>query len=405
MTLQTLTNYGPPAKLPMRTATGKPGAKRLLHIGVHNSANRNAGDTLLFPVVRKAFDTLLGPCDWELRQAWEAFSVQDALRINREFDGIVIGGGGLLLRDQAGSDVARSGWQWNSSVPAVQAIKIPVVVFAIGYNRFRGQDDFDPVFTEHIRALALKAAFFGLRNTGSINALKHYLLSEQFDVLRRQYCPTNVLWQLYPEYREIAMLHDAKEERILAFNAAFDRSSLRFGPDVDSVLGNVASAIRAAQDRGWKIVVAAHKTMDRGFEPYLDSAGVHYDTADLTDAGPEEVMAFYARVDFAFGMRGHAQMIPFGLRRPILSIISHDKMRFLLDDIERQDWGVEVDSPELVERLEGALVAIEKDRLAVHADIALAQQKVWAETEANFRMIELALAANHSNPRKMVCPN
>jgi len=403
MTLRNITTYGPPVKLPMKTSSGRAGAKRLLHIGVHNSANRNAGDTLLFPVVRKAFDTLLGPCDWELRQAWEPFSIEDALQVNQNFDGIVIGGGGLLLRDQAGSDVSSSGWQWNSKISAVNAIDIPVIIFAIGYNRFRGQDDFDPVFTEHIRALTEKSAFFGLRNTGSIHALRNYLQPQQFDVLRRQYCPTTVLWQLYPEYREIAMAHDAKEERIFAFNAAFDRAALRFGQDSGHVLDNVAAAVRMAQDRGWKIIMAAHKTMDRDIEPYLDKAGVNYDTADLTDAGPAEVMDFYARVDFAFGMRGHAQMIPFGLRRPIMSIISHDKMRFLLDDIERPDWGVEVDSPKLADHLEAALKALEQYRHTVHADIATAQQKVWTETEANLRSIERALTAS-PQPRSPACP-
>ncbi len=393
MTLHALTTYGPPVKLPMSTHTGVAGAKRLLHIGVHNSANRNAGDTLLFPVVRKAFDIFLGPCDWELRQAWEPFTVEDAQRINQSFDGIVIGGGGLLLRDQAGSDVSNSGWQWNSSVAAVSALEIPVMVFAIGYNRFRGQTDFDPIFTDHIRTLASKTVFFGLRNTGSIKAVGHYLKPSQHAALCRQYCPTNVLWQLYPQYREMAQAHDAKQERVLAFNAAFDRADMRFGQDAASVLANVANAVKAAQDRGWKIVVAAHKTMDRDIEPHLDAAGVDYDTADLTDAAPEDVIAFYANVDFAFGMRGHAQMIPFGLRRPILSIISHDKMRFLLDDIQRPSWGVEVNNPTLASHLGSALAAIEADREHVHADIALAQQGVWSETEINLHSIATALGS------------
>ena len=401
MTLNTLITCGPPVSLLAQTFTGRHGAKRLLHIGVHNSANRNAGDTLLFPVVRKAFDVLLGPCDWKLRQAWEPFLEEDALRINQEFDGVVIGGGGLLLRDQAGSDVSRSGWQWNSAVSAVLAIDIPIFVFAIGYNRFRGQDDFDTVFSDHIKALASKTAFFGLRNTGSINALKKYLFPEQYGSLCRQYCPTTVLWQLYPEYQKRAMEHDSRGEYIFAFNAAFDRAALRFGLSADGILTNVAKAVHSAQERGWKIIMAAHKTMDRKIEPYLDKAGVNYETADLTDAGPEEVMDFYSRVDFAFGMRGHAQMIPFGLRRPIMSIISHDKMRFLLDDLERPAWGVEVGSPDIVERLEGALSAIETDRQAVHDDVARVQQKVWSETGANFDAIALSLANRHDGQKEM----
>jgi polysaccharide pyruvyl transferase WcaK-like protein len=396
MTLRSLTTYGPPAAIPLSTITGRPGAKRLLHIGVHSSANRNAGDTVLFPVVRRTFETLLGPCDWMLRQAWEPFSAEDARCANKEFDGIVIGGGGLLLRDQAGSDIANSGWQWNSTVSAVKEIDIPLIIFAIGYNRFRGQADFNPIFTDHIRALTARASFFGLRNIGSINALRQYLEESQRNKLCRQYCPTTVLWQLYPEYRSVAQAHDAKGERKLAFNAAFDREALRFGQDVDRVLANVAGAVLAAQERGWKIVVIAHKTMDRNIEPYLDAVGVEYDTADLTDAGPEEVMTVYSQVDFAFGMRGHAQMIPFGLRRPIMSVISHDKMRFLLDDIKRPGWGVEVDSPDLAKHLDAALAAIESNRQMVHADVARAQQEVWEETQSNMRAIASALSVTRS---------
>ena len=393
MALRNLRKYEAGQKWPMHIDSGIPGAKTLLHIGVHNSANRNSGDTLLFPVVRRVFDVMLGPFNWELRQAWEPFTAETAQQINEAAEGIVIGGGGLLLRDQAGSDVSNSGWQWNSSVDAVNAINIPLVIFAIGYNRFRGQTDFDPVFTDHIRALSNQAGFFGLRNNGSIQALNQYLTPELSQQLKHQYCPTTVLWQLYPEHRALAEQHDQKGSRILAFNAAFDRSKHRFGERADKVLAGVARAAKAAQNRGWSIVVAAHKSMDREIEPYLDAADVSYDTADLSDAGPDEIMEFYAQIDFSIGMRGHAQMIPFGLRRPIMSIISHNKMRYFLDDIGRTEWGVEVDSLDLVESVERALLLLENDRKAVHYDVAVSQYKIWLETIANFQLISDTLSS------------
>jgi len=387
MSQRSLRTYGPPALLPMETRTGRPGALRLLHIGVHNSANRNAGDTLLFPVVRRLFDLAFGECDWTLRQAWAPFLAADADATNRHHDGLVIGGGGLLLRDQAGSDVANSGWQWNSSIEAVNALKLPVVVFAIGYNRFRGQDDFDPVFTDHIRALADRSGFFGLRNHGSIRALRHYLRPDQADRLAHQYCPTTVIWQLYEAQRSAALEHDRKGARVLAFNAAFDRAHLRFGEKADGVLGQVARAVRRAEDRGWRITVAAHKTMDREIEPHLDAAGVSYDTVDLTDASPVEVMDFYARVDLAMGMRGHAQMIPFGLRRPVLSLISHDKMRYFLDDIGHSEWGMEVSSPGLVAEVDRFLDRLEGDPAGHREQLDRAQEAVWQATRANVARI------------------
>ncbi|PWF21225.1 polysaccharide pyruvyl transferase family protein [Corticimicrobacter populi] len=361
--------------------------KRLLHIGVHDSANRNAGDTLLFPVVRRAFDVCIGPFDWELRQAWDALDAEEASRLNEVYDGIVIGGGGLLLRDQDGADVSRSGWQWNSSVAAVDALDLPLIIYAIGYNRFRGQPDFEPVFTDHIQAVARQSAFFGLRNTGSINAIAAYLPGESAVSLRRQFCPTTVLWQLYPQYQKQASTHDEKGHRVLAFNVAFDRAAYRFGAEEQVLLGRLADCMMSAQRQGWQIVVVAHKSADRGIEQYLSAAGVSYETRDLTDASPDEVLSFYAEVDAAVGMRGHAQMIPFGLRRPIFSIISHDKMRYFLEDIDQPTWGGEIGSPDFEQRLSSFLERLENNRALVHEEVGIAQDLIWQETRRNFDVI------------------
>lgn len=382
---------------PEKCRKDPPLRKKILHIGVHNSANKNAGDTLLFPVVRRAFDVFLGKCDWELRQAWELFTLEDARSTNAKFDGVVIGGGGLLLRDQVGSDITNSGWQWNSTIESIEALQIPIFVFAIGYNRFRGQSEFDPIFTEHLRALVRKAYFFGLRNTGSIEALKKYLPSEQHCKLQRQFCPTNLLWQLFPKYCELAQTHDKRGARLLSFNAAFDRAHLRFGESSERVLNKIARALRLAQDRGWGVILTAHKSMDRQIEAYLDMAGVNYDLADLTNAKPPEILEFYSQIDFAFGMRGHAQMIPFGLRRPIMSIISHDKMRFLLEDIGHLSWGVEVDAEDLDKKFVASLSVVEKNLNGVHSEISKAQQKVWEETNVNFAFIAQAFNKKNSD--------
>jgi polysaccharide pyruvyl transferase WcaK-like protein len=383
MSLQKLKVFEATEPYPMYIDSGVCGAKLLIHIGVHNSANRNAGDTLLFSVVRRAFDTIIGPFNWELQQAWSEFTPEVAERINTTADGIVLGGGGLLLRDQEGSDVSNSGWQWNSSISAVDVINIPLIIFAIGYNRFRGQKEFDPIFTQHIRKVAEKARFFGLRNNGSINAVSDYLSPDTTINLRHQFCPTTVIWQLYPEYRTVVGDHVKLNKKIFSFNAAFDRTEHRFGENLHEVLSSLAKAVQVPEKRGWSIIVTAHKKMDRDIEPYLDDAGVNFNTVDLTGANPDEIMNFYANVDFAFGMRGHAQMIPFGLRRPIMSIISHDKMRYFLDDIGKPEWGVEINSPDIIQRLDQALENLENDKNTCFIDIENAQNTVWEATRTN----------------------
>lgn len=361
---------------------------RLLHIGVHYSINKNAGDTVLFPVVRKVFDHFLGPSKWKLYQAWDQFSLNTAKQVNHDFDAIVIGGGGLLLRDQEGSKTSDSGWQWNSSISSVNSINIPLIVFGIGYNRFRDQTEFNQIFFKHIKTTVKKSIFFSLRNTGSINSLKKYLNKDLSLKLTKQFCPTTAIWQLYPEYQALAKAHDKKKKYVLSFNAAFDRSNLRFGPNPKNVIEKIVKALKIAQIKGWKIILTAHKKDDLKIKTYLKKQNILFDIKNLTNSNPDEIMKFYAQVDFAFGMRGHAQMIPFGLRRPIFSIISHDKMKFFLEDIKQLDWGVEINSLDLEKKFEKYLQNLEHKRSKLHKQIEIAQKKVWEETKNNLKKIK-----------------
>ena len=131
----------------------------------------------------------------------------------------------------------------------------------------------------------------------------------------------------------------------------------------------------------------AYKMIDRKIESYLKEQGVLFEVKDLSNSNEEEIMEFYSQIDFAFGMRGHSQMIPFGLRRPILSIITHDKMLFFLQDIKRLDWGIEVNSPQLEKIFENFLKSLEQNRTDMHKKISFSQQKIWEETEVNFKKL------------------
>src|SRR5690606_6593805 len=151
--------------------------------------------------------------------------------------GVVIGGGGLFLKDTNKNTV--SGWQWPCSIEMLEKIKVPVVLYAVGYNRFRGQEEFEPYFRDNIVAFAEKAEYIGLRNYGSINAIKNYLPETLHSKLRYQPCMTTFLSQLYPELCE----YDNKQD-FIAVNAAFDRSHLRFGENIGDILGKTAKVLK-----------------------------------------------------------------------------------------------------------------------------------------------------------------
>jgi hypothetical protein len=69
-------------------------------------------------------------------------------------------------------------------------------------------------------------------------------------------------------------------------------------------------------------------------------------------------------------------MIPFGVGTPIVSLISHPKMAYFLDDIRHPEWGVSVDDPQLTERLVGLTDSILENETEVRAAVSQASQRL-----------------------------
>lgn len=366
--------------------------KTLAHVAIHNSLNRNAGDTLLPVSVRQVFDAVAGSFGWQLWQIWDNFGDTQAARLNESVSALLIGGGGFIIRDQQGGNIANSGWLWNISLEVLAKLEKPLVLFAVGYNRFRGQADFDQRFNSHFASVLDKCLFAGLRNTGSIREVSRYIEDPTLaQKLRLQYCPTTVSWQVFPEAARLACAFDEARPRrrpVLALNFAYDRPALRFGDREDHILKNLAHVMKRAEQAGWDIVLTPHKVIDRAIETYLDGARVSYRTHDLTEAPHSQVLAHYSQVDLVIGMRGHGQMIPFGLRRPIISLISHNKLSYFLEDIGHPEWGVEMHDPEMPERLWNSIEHFgERHLVRTRADVDAAQESVWQLTRQNVAWI------------------
>lgn len=227
---------------------------RIAHLGVHGNTG-NGGDTLLFPAIRWLWQQNLAPTDFTLLQVRDQVTQKTIDDIN-EHDALIIGGGGLLLSDTNPNSL--SGWQWACPTELLHKIKVPIIVFAIGYNRFRGQSEFTSVFEENIRTLVEKSVFFGLRNYGSIEALKNYLPKELHQKLIFQPCPTTLLSRFYPDMP----LTTKNREKIISVNIAFDRHHLRFGNRENEILWGIAESLIEFQRKGWEIRLFNHYSED-----------------------------------------------------------------------------------------------------------------------------------------------
>lgn len=316
-----------------------PSGNRIGHVAMYTDGN--AGDTLLPRTVRDSVERTQTH-EWTGIHAHRVVNKGLLDEING-LDGLLIGGGGLFLRDTNPNNL--SGWQWSCRVETLEKIAIPIALYAVGYNRFRGQKDFKPVFRRHLETLAEKCVFIGLRNTGSISAIKSYLPETLHHKIRFQPCPTTLCKQLYPE-----ICNTKSSEKTIAINCAFDRIDLRLGEQKDAILSRLADAAKALSENA-SIEYFSHAKSDEQMLPYLERANVPYTLRKLYYIHPREVVNAYSSVSLAIGMRGHAQMIPFGCGTPIISLISHDKVRWFLEDIEQQEWGVEMTAPDFKDTL------------------------------------------------------
>ena len=306
---------------------------KITHVSAFNYAN--AGDVLLPIVLQDNWSKELPTIRWNNKPVYPKVTDQIVAEINNS-KGVVIGGGGLLLKDTNANEL--SGWQWPCSIEMLDKIKVPIVLYAIGYNRFRGQEEFEPYFQENITAFAYKALYIGLRNTGSIEALKNYVPMSLHHKLRFQPCMTTFISELYPDIVDYNI-----KENFVAVNTAFDRSHLRNGENIGDILSATAKVIKeVSKYYPIKFYIHSVKPADDAILPFLESYGVTYDVVEFNDMHPKKIIEEYAKPKLVIGMRGHAQMIPFGCKTPIVSIVSHNKLQWFLDDIGKPEWGADV---------------------------------------------------------------
>ncbi|MAF30096.1 MAG: hypothetical protein CL820_10020 [Croceicoccus sp.] len=376
-----------PAGFPRRAASAVAEQARLLafrhapggkgycvHYGVHR--NGNAGDTALFTATRRLFDRQMGRQDWRMLPVRAPVEARDISRINAEAKAVLVGGGGLIIPDSVPG--SRSGWQWNLAIEDLRRLERPLVLSAVGYNNFHGQTGFSPQFEAHIYETIERAAFVGLRNNGSIRSLSGHLPPPLAEKLRWQPCPTTVLSRLYPEYDR-----PWQAGRHLAINLAFDRADRRFGSGPEASVKEIAEAAAHMVAKGWRASFAVHDPRDRFYLPLLRQFGLTFDVVDIAHAPISAIYEYYCTTDLTIGMRGHGQMVPFGLQRPVFTLASHPKMTYFLEDIGHEEWGVDIRQPGFRDRLIAGMEAIADDPDGTRDRLTAAQDRLWSVMQDN----------------------
>lgn len=355
------------------------GALPVSHVTIY--AAGNAGDTVLSECVRRTFDRAFdNDINWKLRYLFDP--VDDAAVGSINASGfLLIGGGGVFLPDT--NENAVSGWEWACGREQLGAIQVPIVLYSVGYNYFRGQQP-NELFIENLNAIVERSAFVGLRNHGSVETVRALLSEPLRDKVCYQPCTTTLIRKLLPE------LPPKRETGKVAFNFAFDRAERRYGGYQPEIIDQLVRSMHRLRDKGYEIYIVAHCLPDLSMRGAVgDWKGIHAVNASMWDL--DKLARFYNQMDVVLGMRGHAQMIPFGVNCQIISLGSHEKMRWFLEDIDAQDWYVELteDIPTLSDRVVTKFEEIhERGGAETTRRLLRAQDRLLEITEANMRSIK-----------------
>jgi polysaccharide pyruvyl transferase WcaK-like protein len=134
--------------------------------------------------------------------------------------------------------------------------------------------------------------------------------------------------------------------KTVAFLFAGDRLGHRHN-DLDRYLINMNKFKSYLESKGYKIFLFIHATSDRWILKYIPFKNIVY----LNNVSVETALNNYSKMDYVVSDRGHSQMLSFSVGCKTITPISHDKLKFFLEDIGLDKYGVEENDPNLAKKL------------------------------------------------------
>ncbi|WP_138067538.1 glycosyltransferase [Cellulomonas rhizosphaerae] len=362
-------------------ASRDPDGITLSHAAFYVDPLGNYGDVLLPAAVREVATHVRGVAEWHGVHVHQLFD-EAAVEAVNETRGLLVGGGGLFLPDT--SPNGNSGWQWNVPDASLDRLRVPLGLVAVGYNLFPGQEFLGSRFRESLTRIVERAELVGLRNRGSIERVRALLPADLADRVTYLPCPTTILG-LVPgtAYTDPDPVDDTATRDVVYLNVAYDRSALRFKDEYPAFLAQIDAFVRGLAGVA-QVRIGAHTIPDERIAVDLyREHGTRVGVDSFFRLGIEETTRLYREAALVVGMRGHAGMIPFGLGTPILSLVSHPKLRYFLEDVGRPEWGVDVAERHLGARL-----------LELSTDVLGAQDRYRAQVaEARLALYDTSVAA------------
>lgn len=312
---------------------------KALHIYA-TTGKRNSGDFFLGPSTKCRFENIINKkVNWSNFNVRKKVTEKDIQYFNT-FDYIVVGGGGLFLPDTNPNDV--SCWQWPIDKNLINKIQSKIYVISVGLNWFFEQDirmsnrnnsniieKRKEIFKQNIDTLIEKSSHFSMRHNGDIKELLKFVKLNNSDKIMFEFCPVI-------EYVESKFKNNFSAGEYICFEIKDDRPNRRYiGTTRDRVYNILYKFILELKSRGEKIAIMSHDG-SMTFAKYLNSKGFKdYKFLNNTIANQNSIIDNYKNVKKLYCSAGHSQMTAYALGLDFYSLVSHNKLKYFMDDTNK----------------------------------------------------------------------
>jgi len=309
--------------------------KKAIHIYAVNGKT-NSGDFFLGPATKHRFEkTIKQQISWTNFDVRKAVNEADIQYFNT-FDYIVIGGGGLFLPDTNPNNA--SCWQWACPTPLMEKITTEIHVVGIGWNHFYNQTIAMPhrdkpmeyserlvIFKNNIEMLLRKCTLFSMRHNGDVECLREHATPDLHDKVKFEFCPViDYVEEKYSDNFTLGEYH--------TFEIKDDRPNRRYYKKPRHVFyEELLLFANKLISEGEKIAVMSHDGSST-FISFLRGKGVPFILLNNTVANEEKIIENYSKVKKLYCTAGHSQMMAYALQIPFYSLVTHDKLKYFLED-------------------------------------------------------------------------
>jgi len=295
--------------------------------------------------------------------------------INKRYDLLVIGGGGIIHGAHW-----PNGWFWLIERELIKEIKIPFVVYGVGYNYWVEEGGIPERGIEHLKETIKHAASFSVRNDGSADRLL-----EQTGIVAPVVPDPGFHVDLNTKYDRIV------NEPYVLIQLANDKPERRYG-NIQKKERFILEMREIIQELSlkYKVILAPHVVDDIQISKDV-CQGI--ENTEVWDFGyfafdhSEIAVGYYKYAEYVIAMRGHGQILPICFNTPVISLENHPKHRGLMKNLGLLDYNVKVNNEDFLSSLRNSIELLELNKMKIIEQYKVINKTLLISTNDAFQKI------------------